>query len=292
MIHPPVDVVKTFTPRGPLHQYRLGHLEEFRCLRCGGSKKSKLVTTADGHPDGYVCNGCYGRLLSLWDLKAGDLPDAERDAAILKLLGAMVPAEAIEQERLRLAQTTAARRWGDDTQRVVATALAVRDALLNATSLDWSAAVIGLCKGVEIEMGRRLLEPLAEELQGADLGEDLKDKDLSRLARFCVGKAPAPELGALAYVLNVAARSKRRAATSPVLIALLGMVQTWRDGLWVVASDGLPARLQKFCTDYRNRAAHTSILTESDFEACLQEVTGEDGLLTYFVEASLPKQLP
>jgi hypothetical protein len=78
----PADVVKTMPARGPLQQYRLAATVTFGCSRCGTDKTSRLVTVVDGHDDRLLCNGCYGRLLSRWEVKAGDLPDEDRDDAM------------------------------------------------------------------------------------------------------------------------------------------------------------------------------------------------------------------
>jgi hypothetical protein len=285
----PGEIVKTMPPRGPLQQYRLTSAVPFTCHRCGGQKTSKLLTVVDDDQERLLCNGCYGRLNALWDLKAGDLPDNQRDEAILALLDAMVTPEQIEAAQTRLVVLSRHCELSPPAQRVLATAEAVTHTLRRATGLDWSAAVIGLCKAVEIEVARRLMEPLREVTKDLDLSVDLADKDLSRVAKYCTGRAPSPELGSLAYTLTVAVNSRRRVKTSPLLRALLRLSQDWTGGEWILAPDGLSDAANTLSKQYRNPAAHTTVLNEKDFEDCHRLVQGEDGLLARLVRATLPR---
>ena len=73
----PSTLTKTYPKRGPLQQFRFAEGTAFKCFRCGDTKKSKLITVYSGDWSRKLCNGCYGRLLSLYEIKAGtgtDLP--------------------------------------------------------------------------------------------------------------------------------------------------------------------------------------------------------------------------
>lgn len=143
--------VRTYDPRGPLQQHRLPALHTFTCWRCGTTKTSKLVTVVDTDPQRLLCNGCYGRLLSLWEIKAGDLPDDDRDRAVLELLAKSVPADQVAAARRRLQDQAAVySSVSEQAQLMLATADAVSAALRHTSGLDWSAAVICLCKAVEL----------------------------------------------------------------------------------------------------------------------------------------------
>lgn len=284
----PGEPIKTMPPRGPLQQYRLATSVPFDCHRCGRGKTSKLLTVVDHDPRRLLCNGCYGRLVALWDLKAGDLPDDERDQAILDLLSTMVSPEQIEEAQRRLATLASHRELSASAQQMLATAEAVTSALRNSTGLDWSAAVIGLCKAVEIEVGWRLMEPLRYVTGDLDLSTDIADKDLSRLAKYCAGQAPRPELGSLAYTLTVAANSRRRASTSPTLMALTGLTREWEGGEWILSPGGLGEAVSALTKQYRNPAAHTAVLSEEDFENCRRLVQGKDGLLAQLARSTHP----
>ena len=214
------EVVKTYPQRGPLQQYRLTASTSFPCSRCGTSKTSKLVSTIQADWDRLLCNGCYGYLLSIWDIKAGSQEDESRDAALLQKLASAVPASEVARAQSRLiASAPQAAQLTEAAQRMLATAHAVTATLRRATGLDWSVAIIGLCKAVEVEAIHRIAEPLRLVASGQDMSVEAKDHDFARVARYCEGKANAPELGSLAHFLRTATNSKRRAETS-VLVSV------------------------------------------------------------------------
>ena len=74
----PSTTIKTYPRRGPLQQFRFADRTAFRCFRCGVTKKSKLITVYAGDWSKRLCNGCYGRLLSLHEIKAGTSSDDQR----------------------------------------------------------------------------------------------------------------------------------------------------------------------------------------------------------------------
>lgn len=65
----PSTVTKTYPQRGPLQQFRFAESTAFRCFRCSNAKKSKLITVYAGDWSRRLCNGCYGCLLSIYDIK-------------------------------------------------------------------------------------------------------------------------------------------------------------------------------------------------------------------------------
>lgn len=279
--------VRTYDPRGPLQQYRLPALHTFTCWRCGTTKTSKLVTVVDTDPQRLLCNGCYGRLLSLWEIKAGDLPDDDRDRAVLELLAKSVPAHQVAAARRRLQDQAAVySSVSDQAQLMLATADAVSAALRHTSGLDWSAAVICLCKAVELEVVRCVAEPWRAATAGLDLSVDLNDKDLARVARYCAGRAPAPELGVLSYSLGVAANSRTRRETSPLVSSLWRLVGARAAASWWVEATGLPAVLADLSKRFRNPAAHTSVLTADDYGICRAHVLGPDGILAQLLRAA------
>ena len=74
----PSTITKTYPQRGPLQQVRRTVATTFDCIRCGASKKSKLVVVYGGDKSKLLCNGCYGELLSLHDIKAGTAAEDKR----------------------------------------------------------------------------------------------------------------------------------------------------------------------------------------------------------------------
>ena len=92
------DVIKVYPARGPLQQYRVRAATAFRCFRCGRAKISKLVTVFAGDWAQLLCNGCYGWLLSVYNVKAhADDAGAKADilaAGLVRLFRLMPPADA------------------------------------------------------------------------------------------------------------------------------------------------------------------------------------------------------
>lgn len=63
--HPPqFEIVKAFPPRGEWRLFRLVSHSTFTCHRCGGEKKSKMVSFHKEDWENVHCNGCYGYVLS------------------------------------------------------------------------------------------------------------------------------------------------------------------------------------------------------------------------------------
>ncbi len=281
------EVVKTYRQRGPLQQYRLATNTSFLCSRCGTGKTSKLVSTVQGDWDRLLCNGCYGRLLSIWEIKAGSLEEESRDAALLEMLASAAPADEVARAQSRLMASAAHHaQLCDDAQRTLATAHAVTPTLRSATGLDWSIAVIGLCKAVEIEAVRRIAEPLRLAAGGHDMTVDAKDPDFARVARYCEGRASAPELGSLAHFLRTAASSKRRAETSVLVAALRTAAKSWPSADWLFTRGGFTDAIGYLTREYRNPVAHTELLGEEDFTRCASLVHGQDGLLWRLIVAT------
>jgi hypothetical protein len=141
-------------------------------------------------------------------------------------------------------------------------------AALREYDLDWSPAVIMLCKAFEKETNVRLLAPLREKTSGRDLKGDISDEDLGRIARFCSAAGQPPELGTLGHFLNTAIHSKQRRASSILLQSFYELVSDWPRSQWLVDEFGLSAALKKLTREFRNPAAHIEKLSESDFGNC------------------------
>ena len=153
----PSSVTKTYPKRGPLQQFRFAESTAFNCFRCGDAKKSKLITVYNGNWSKLLCNGCYGRLLSLYEIKAGTAADEQRAEDLsAALLSAVTLDEVRQAERLYRASEKRAERLSAEAVRFIATAEHVAVKLQADPQLEWSPAVIGLCKAVEAEVVTRL----------------------------------------------------------------------------------------------------------------------------------------
>jgi transcription elongation factor Elf1 len=117
------DVVKEYPQRGPLQQYRTKNPTAFVCFRCGSAKTSKLVALISGIEGQTICNGCYGHLASVWDIRRGDAEDSVRDDMIVSALSVAVTQSTIEQSRaLLLAREGRAYLLSPEAQMTLATA--------------------------------------------------------------------------------------------------------------------------------------------------------------------------
>lgn len=284
----PSTVSKTYPQRGPLQQFRFSEGTAFKCFRCGETKRSKLITVYRGDWSRRLCNGCYGRLLSLYEIKAGTAADDQRAEALADALLSTAAVDVQrEAERLFRASHERASRLSSEAMRFVATAEHVAGTLHSDPQLEWSPAVIGLCKAVEVEIVSRILDPLAQSTVREDLGVDRCDKDLGRVAAFCndPGRKP-PELGAFAHFLQTIAHSERRRETSVLIRAFLGLAAEWTGSNWLLDPQGLPNALERLTTEFRNRAAHIDELGKEDYLGCRQLVIGPEGVLWRLVLAT------
>ncbi len=277
----PSTITKTFPQRGPLQQFRFADSTAFECFRCGAAKKSKLITIYSGDWSRRLCNGCYGRLLSLYEIKAGTHDGDERAEELATALLSIVSVDAQRQaERLLRTSEKRAERLSPEALRFVATAEHLAGQLRAEPQLEWSPAVIGLCKAVEMEVVRQVLQPLAEQTAGKDLSADKKDKDLGRVAAYCADPSrKPPELGSFAHFLQTAVHSQERRQTSVLIGVFLGITAEWIGSQWILDPNGLHHSLTVLTTDFRNRAAHIDELAEGDYRKCREMVIGTEGTL-------------
>lgn len=284
----PAEATKTYPPRGPLQQVRFAASTAFECFRCGRSTKSKLITVYGGEWSKRLCNGCYGRLLSLYEIKAGTSPDDERAEKLADALLSMAAADDVRrvQERM-LAAEKRANLLCSESLRFIATAEHVAGALSSEPQLEWSPAVIGLCKAVEAEVVERVIRPLAEPCTELDLSADKRGKDVGRVASYCAdtGRKP-PELGAFAHCPQTVIHSKERRETSPLLGVFPGLASNWTGSGWVLDPDGCYSALVLLCAEFRNKAAHTEELDQAEYKCCRDLTIGSDGPIWRLVLAT------
>lgn len=284
----PSDITKTYPPRGPLQQFRFADSSAFGCFRCGEAKKSKLITVYRADWSKRLCNGCYGRLLSLYEIKAGTNAEDERAEALAEALLAMAATDDVRQsERLFRASDQRTERLSAETMRFIATSEFVASQLDAAPQLEWSPAVIGLCKAVELELVNRVLRPLAAVTASSDLKADKNDKDIGRIAAYCSDPTrKPPELGSFSHFLQTAMHSKQRRETSNLVRAFLKMAAEWPGSQWLLHPEGLHRVLSTLTTGFRNPAAHIDELGKHQYIACRDQVIGADGALWKLILAT------
>ena len=277
----PSTVTKTYPKRGPLQQFRFIEATAFRCFRCSSAKKSKLITVYSGDWSRKLCNGCYGRLLSLYETKSGTGAEDKRAEQLGYALFFLVTVDQQRQaERLFRASDNRAAALSSEALRFIVTAEHVAGQLASNAQLEWSPAVIGLCKAVEVEVVGRILRPLAAFAAGEDLSSDKSDKDIGRVAAFCSEpERKPPELGAFAHFLQTVTHSKQRRHTSKTIGCLLRLSAEWTGSTWLLEPKGLCQMLTLLTTSYRNRAAHIDELAREDYLGCRDIAIGVEGIL-------------
>ena len=277
----PSALKKTYPKRGPLQQFRFVDGTAFKCFRCGDSKKSKLITVYSGDWARKLCNGCYGRLLSIYEIKAGT---GVEDLRAEKLADALLSIATADQQRqaevLFKASDNRAKALSPESLRFIATAEHVAAHLELNVHLEWSPAVIGLCKAVEAEIVSRILRPLATLTETEDMTDDRSDKDLGRVAAFCVDPArKPPELGSFAHFLQTVIHSEQRRHTSKLINCFFRLTAAWSGSTWLLHPDGLHDALKHLTETYRNRAAHIDELTRNDYDDCREITIGSLGIV-------------
>jgi hypothetical protein len=277
----PSTITKTYPQRGPLQQFRFAEGTAFRCFRCGDTKKSKLITVYASDWSRRLCNGCYGCLLSLYEIKAGTRADDERaEELAAALLSTVALDDQRQAERLYRASEKRAERLSPEAVRFIATAEHVAGQLEAVPQLEWSPAVIGLCKAVEAEVVSRILIPLADKAEGTDLSADKNDKDIGRMAAFCADPTRRPpELGAFAHFLQTAIHSRQRRETSALLGRFLGLAGEWTGSNWLFDPTAFHDCLTVLTTNFRNRAAYIDELGREDYLGCRELVIGTRGVV-------------
>jgi hypothetical protein len=139
---PPAPITKAYLPRGRLSQFQLERAMPFACFRCGLAKKAKLQTIYDGDWSRRLCNGCYGYLLSIYEVAAGATTEDEKATQLALLVLDLVSADDARGALRR-------RSYGRDPQaclspeaaRFLGTAEFVAEQLRRrAETLEWSSA--------------------------------------------------------------------------------------------------------------------------------------------------------
>jgi len=282
-------IVKTYPVRGPLSQYRLEKAIAFHCFRCGSTKTAKLITLYNGDVSKTLCNGCYGRLLSIYDIKANSDSEAEKAELLGDLLLKTASADELkEAERLLNLRDEKSKYLSPLAIKFLATSEFLASALANEESLEWSPVVIGLCKAAEFEIVEKVVAPLSKACKNIDIEVDIADKDIGRVASYCANpsaKKP-PELGSFAHFLQTTIFSESRKQTSPTIKAFYKLCENWVGATWILNRNGLHPLLMRITGEFRNPAAHTTELSQTDYKKCFDLINGPQGLLWQLIRST------
>lgn len=291
MSKPLEKVIKEYPSRGPLQQFRLEKSISFNCFRCGQTKVSKLVTIYNGDWTKRLCNACYGRLLSIYEVKSGTKTVDEKSAELLILLTQLANENAIRQRADKiLLKENRAKFLSPLSLRFLATSEFVAETISKEANLDWSPAVIGICKAFELEVTERLINGLKETCRTMQLSDnETRDKDFGRIVSYCLGKLPKPpELGTVKHFLLTAINSKDRLETSDFLRAFKLFLSKRPNSSWLIDPNGFAPSLDKLTVKFRNRAAHTDELDVVDYSECNELVFGENGIAWELLSSCKP----
>jgi hypothetical protein len=220
-------------------------------------------------------------LLSLYEIKAGTASDDQRTEQLSDALLSLITVDQQRQaERAFRAFDNRAEALSPGALRFIATAEHVAARLESDAQLEWSPAVIGLCKAVEAEVVGRILRPLAAIAGSEDLSGDVRDKDIGRVAAFCgdTHRKP-PELGAFAHFLQTVFHSQERRRTSCLIGCFLRLAGQWTGSTWLLEPEGLHRALTVLAGTYRNRAAHIDELARDDYLGCRELTIGSQGIV-------------
>ena len=278
---PPGNIIKEYPPRGPMRQFRFEKVIAFACFRCSQEKKSKLITIHNENWNKRLCNGCYGRLLSIYEIKANSQSEDEKVKGLSELLLQLVSDNDIRltTERLRIKENRF-NHLNELSIRFLASADHISSKLDDDYSLDWSPVVIGLCKSFENELVSKIIRPFKDYCKNISLEKDRDDKDIGRIAKFIDSEdAKEPELGTFGHFLQTALNSRQRRETSNLIKAFYDFLSNYPHSNWILDNSGLLRAIQTISKDYRNRAAHIDELTKIDFEECKTLLIGNDGAL-------------
>jgi hypothetical protein len=176
MTGPPVAVEKEYPARGPLQQFPLEQSLPSTCIRCGQDKKSKLQSLYRGDWSRTLCNGCYGRLLSVYEIQAGTEPMMLSRTSWHKCSSR---SSQLQMPELHCAGESTRRDpeqfLTGDSLRFLGSAEYLASTLEGQSTLEWSGAIIGLCKAAERELLARFLQPLQRGSAPEELAAEFQD---------------------------------------------------------------------------------------------------------------------
>jgi len=266
---------------------RYDSLQDFHCLRCGRTKRSKLMAIYAEKPNLKICNACYGNILSIYNVKAGTSSDDEKAEKIANLLSQLVDNDQRRtQERLFRASEQRAEFLDQKTIVFVTTSECLAEKITTEESslIDWSPLIIGLCKAFENQLLNQLIIPYKKYIEDHDLSSDFADKDVSRFAKYLKSsdKAP-PEMGSFSYFLKTATHSKERSQSSPTIKSFLTFIRKKHDCEWLISENGLQMHIDTLVTQFRNKSAHVGQMSRDEYLKCREFVIGNDGIMWILV---------
>lgn len=281
------NIVKKYPPVGNLQLVRYETNAPFECWRCRRTKISKLQAIVNLEVPRIICNGCYGLLLSLHEIKAKDiepwLKANEIHDLTLKNVSAKEAAKSAEKFEARYKKYW--KYLSTDSKRFLGTANYLMELLGEHDDLDFSPLIIELVKAYEFECMHGLLNPLRDKVQLEVISSDIirsecNDKDYGKVARSVYDpNIKLPELGTLAHTIATLINSKKRITESTFLQLLNNHINSTRASSYFLYPERFVNQVRILTQEYRNPSAHLGYLSKEKYDACFDFMLGADGVL-------------
>ena len=201
------------------------------------------------------------------------------------------------EDKLSIAQSpinsnlAIAEKLSEFTRKCIQSAEWIAKKFSSEPEFEWSCAVLPLCKGLENEIHERMICPLREAAKGWSLTDDCRDKDFSKVAKYCSGASKMPpEMGTFAWFLGTAINSKDRRERSQLLQIFFRLVAAMANQGWLLSATGLLAALNEVTQKFRNPAAHIETLSRKHYQECRDYLIGDKGVLWALLEATRQRQ--
>jgi len=278
-------ITKTYPKKGPLSQFRFEKVVSFVCFRCRSSKTSKLISLYSEDWSKKLCNGCYGRLISLYEIRS-KLETNENLSALEKHIHQMWSQYQKELSNIEL-EISKKYSYESATNKFLATAEYLKRNLPDDEFLEWSPAIICLCKAVENELIHKFINPLKTIAKNEDLTSSNFDKRTQNIEKYIFGaKDTPPEVGGVAFFTELLAKSQNFRASSPTLQILKIFSAKRPFASWFYSENGASKPLSELVKEFRNKAAHISDLTRQDFLECEKLTLMSNGILEKIVTSA------
>lgn len=279
MVKPLHNIIKTYPKRGPLSQFRFEKIVSYICFRCRSAKTSKLISIYREDWDLKLCNGCYGRLISLYEIRSNSNPEEKKFSALdqtIRQIWSRYNSELSEIE-LDIGENSS---YESTTVKFLATAEYLKRTLPKGEFLEWSPAIICLCKAVENELIHKFIVPLKHIADKEKVASPNFDKRTQGLEKYLFGiNDTPPEIGRVAFFLQLLAKSRGFRENSTTLELLKIFSEKRPLSSWFYAEDGISDSLTELVEKFRNNAAHISELTKEDYVECEKLTLMENGIL-------------
>lgn len=288
---PPIE---RYPPRGNLQLIRYDRAAPFECWRCRKTKVSKLQAIANLERPRIICNGCYGYLLSLAEIKAQNIEPWLKAEQIhdlnIKEVSAKQAAQGAEKHEQRIKQYW--RFLSPQARQFIGTAEFLYERMTDRVDLDFSPLIIELVKSFEHQCLIGFVEPMKNKAMNEpqverEVTADCEDRDFGRMAKYVFGRdVRPPELGVIAYTLATFIHSKERILRSRFLKILNAHISSCRDVDYFMNQERFVGQASKLTQSYRNPAAHVGSLSKLAFEECRTMLIGPSGVLWQLVTAT------